>query len=74
MRPVRRTRTRDLGQGVDPKYRLVVSPRLREEFGNGEQFYARASSKERIAVPTRRSDRPNTEFLEWHMEEIFLAS
>ncbi len=60
--------------GVDPKYRFVVSPRLREEFDNGEEFYARASSKELIAVPTRRSDRPNTEFLEWHMEEIFLAS
>src|SRR6185312_11100885 len=27
---------------VDTRYRLQVSPRLRSEFGNGEQFYARA--------------------------------
>jgi putative restriction endonuclease len=59
---------------VDPKFRLVASPRLRKEFGNGEEFYARASSKEPIAVPRRRVDRPNKEFLEWHIEEVFLAS
>lgn len=28
--------------GVDTHYRLRVSPRIRDEFGNGEQFYARA--------------------------------
>jgi putative restriction endonuclease len=58
--------------GVDPKHRLLVSPRLREEFGNGEQFYARAG--EPIAVPERRSDRPNREFLEWHLDEVFKAA
>jgi putative restriction endonuclease len=58
--------------GVDPNYRLHVSPRLREEFGNGEQFYARAGQP--IALPTRRADRPQGEFLEWHIDEIFKAS
>lgn len=58
--------------GVDPKYRLLVSPRLREEFGNGEQFYARAG--EQIAVPQRSGDRPNREFLEWHLDEVFRAA
>lgn len=60
--------------GVDPKYRLMVSPRLRDEFGNGEEFYSRAASRDPIAVPTRRSDRPNRDFLEWHLDEVFLAS
>ena len=60
--------------GVDPNHRLVVSPRLREEFGNGEEFYARAASRELITVPPRRVDRPHKEFLEWHMDEVFLAS
>jgi putative restriction endonuclease len=60
--------------GIDPKHRLVVSPRLRDEFGNGEDFYSRAASKDPIAVPARRVDRPNEEFLEWHMDEVFLAS
>jgi putative restriction endonuclease len=58
--------------GVDPKHRLLVSPRLREEFGNGEQFYARAG--EPIAVPERVVDRPNREFLEWHLDEVFKAA
>ncbi len=58
--------------GDDPKHRLLVSPRLREEFGNGEQFYTRVGRT--IAVPEHRTDRPNREFLEWHLDTIFEAS
>lgn len=58
--------------GVDPRYRLVVSPRLREEFGNGDQFYAKAGQV--IDLPARRADRPHREFLEWHLDEVFKAS
>jgi putative restriction endonuclease len=58
--------------GVDTKHRLLVSPRLRHDFGNGEQLYARAG--EHIAVPERRPDRPNAEFLEWHLDEVFQPS
>src|SRR5262249_23637310 len=60
--------------GVDPKFRLMVSPRLREEFGNGDEFYARAALGDPITVPSRRADRPNKDFLEWHLDEVFLAS
>lgn len=60
--------------GVDPKYRLQVSRRLRDEFGNGEEFYQRAESRDPIAVPDRGIDRPNREFLEWHMDEVFRAN
>lgn len=60
--------------GISPKHRLYVSPRLRQEFGNGEEFYRRATSKEPIVVPDRRADRPNRDFLEWHLDEVFLAS
>jgi len=58
--------------GVDPSYRLLVSPRLREDFGNGEQFYARAGQV--IDLPERRADRPQHDFLEWHLDEVFKAS
>ncbi len=50
---------------VDTRHRLLVSPRLRDEFGNGEQFYARAGQT--IALPERRLDRPRQEFLQWHL-------
>jgi putative restriction endonuclease len=58
--------------GVDPKHRLLVSPRLRSEFGNGDQFYAKAGDQ--IALPERRSDRPRAEFLEWHLDTVFKAA
>lgn len=55
--------------GVDPWYRLLVSPRLREEFQNGEQFYAMAGQV--VSVPERSADRPGRTFLEWHLDEVF---
>lgn len=58
--------------GVDPRYRLLVSPRLREDFGNGDQFYARAGQL--IELPERRIDQPSREYLEWHLDEVFRAS
>jgi len=57
---------------VDAGHRLVVSPRLRADFGNGEEFYAKAGQV--IALPDRRPDRPAREFLEWHLEKVFKAS
>ena len=60
----------DLGYiAVDTRYRLLTSPRLREEFGNGEQFYCRAGQP--INLPPRRLDRPGREFLEWHLDQKF---
>ena len=58
--------------GVDPAYRLRVSPRLREDFGNGDRFYVQAGQV--VALPERRPDRPQREFLEWHLDEVFKAS
>jgi putative restriction endonuclease len=58
--------------GVDPKHRLLVSPRLRNEFGNGEEFYARDGQV--IDLPDRRIDRPSSEYLEWHLDERYLSS
>jgi putative restriction endonuclease len=56
--------------GVNPDLRLLVSPRLRAEFENGEEFYARAGVA--IDVPDRKIDRPNREFLEWHADTKFM--
>lgn len=55
--------------GIDPKYRLMVSPRLRDEFGNGNEYF-QCEGKE-ILTPRRRRDRPNAEFLEWHADTVF---
>ena len=57
---------------IDDNYRLLVSPRLRGEFGNGERFYANAG--EVIELPDRKIDRPQREFLQWHIDTVFKAS
>lgn len=59
--------------GVDPKRRLHVSPALRTEFGNGEEFYVRAGT-ELMVQPSRRADRPGSEFLEWHMDTRYRSA
>ncbi len=56
---------------IDPKYRLLASPHLRE-FDNDNQYNRRIGN--RVIIPDRPQDRPNREFLEWHLEEVFLAS
>jgi putative restriction endonuclease len=58
--------------GVDSRYRLLVSPRLRADFSNGDQFYAQVGQV--IDLPERRADRPGREFLEWHLDEVFLKT
>lgn len=58
--------------GVAPDLTLHVSPRLRSEFGNGDEFYSRQGHV--IVTPREPVDRPNREFLEWHMDTIFKAS
>jgi putative restriction endonuclease len=58
--------------GVDEKFRLRVSWRLHDDFGNGEEFYDREGTN--IDVPGRRADRPNTEALTWHMDTVFLSA
>jgi putative restriction endonuclease len=58
--------------GVDPQHRLLVSPRLRADFSNGDQLYAKAGQV--IDLPEHRADRPRREFLEWHLDEVFLKA
>jgi len=53
---------------------LLVSPRLRLQWGNGEEFYARAATGEAIAEPSRKVDRPSRESLTWHADTVFLSS
>lgn len=55
----------------DHRFRLRVSPALRERFGNGDWLYAREGTL--VNVPSRRVDQPAKEFLEWHNESVFVG-
>ncbi len=61
----------DLGYlGINERYELQVSRRLREEWGNGREFYDRAGQP--IRIPDTRANRPDRRAIEWHMDTIFL--
>ena len=55
--------------GIDTHWRLRVSPLLRENWGNGDEFYAREG--EIISLPEKKVDRPSKDAVEFHMDEIF---
>lgn len=55
--------------GVDTDYCLRVSPRIRRDFGNGDELYERDGLP--ISVPSLVANRPSREALEWHLETVF---
>lgn len=54
---------------ISPEKKLMVSTRLREEFGNGNYFYAMEGKS--IALPERQVDQPGNSFLAWHLDTVF---
>lgn len=55
---------------IDEKYRIVVSPRIKDEYGNGREYYA-YHGKNLIVLPDRIDQRPAADFLNWHNQSIF---
>ncbi len=56
---------------VTKDLRVEVSPRIRQEFSNGKDYYA-LHGQELKAVPKAAENRPAPEFLEWH-NNLFLG-
>jgi putative restriction endonuclease len=56
---------------VNPELRVEVSPRIREEFSNGREYYA-LHGKPLVATPSNILDRPSDEFLDWHNQNVFV--
>jgi putative restriction endonuclease len=52
--------------------RVEVSRRIKEDFDNGEQYYALHGEALRV-VPRRPSERPSVDFIRWHNENRFLG-
>ena len=55
---------------VTPEYRFRVSGRLRDDYANGQAYYALQDRP--IAVPANAGWRPSREALAWHGEQRFL--
>jgi putative restriction endonuclease len=55
---------------VTPSYEFRASNRLRDEFDNGEEYFAMQGRN--LWLPPANTDRPSFEFLEWHNDVMFL--
>ncbi len=57
---------------VDEDLRIEISKRIKEDYGNGREYYA-LHGKELAIVPSSLQERPAREYLRWHNENVFLA-
>jgi len=57
---------------VDKNLSVNVSKRIKEDFGNGKEYYIHHGSK-LIILPERKEQIPNVQYLEWHNENVYLG-
>ena len=57
---------------IDEDYRIDVSKRLHEDYGNGRDYYKYHGQK-LLVLPERKIELPSKDYLRWHNENVFLA-
>ncbi len=57
---------------VDTDYRIDVSRRLNEDYGNGKDYY-KYHGQQLLVLPHNIQEMPSKEMLEWHNENVFLG-
>ena len=55
---------------ITPAHRLEVSHRLREDYSNGRSYYPLHGAT--VEVPTAPELQPDTAYLRWHNERVYL--
>jgi Predicted restriction endonuclease len=53
-------------------YRVEVSKRIKEDFGNGQEYYA-LHGKRLLILPENIDEQPSKEFIEWHNEKVYVS-
>jgi len=57
---------------VDEDRRIHVSQRIKEEFGNGKEYYA-LNGRSLMMLPEKEEERPSREFLLWHNSNRYVG-
>ncbi len=57
---------------INPELHIEISKRIKEDYGNGREYYA-LHGKKLAEIPERDNDRPSSQFLQWHNENVYLA-
>lgn len=55
---------------VNEDLQIEVSKRIKEDYGNGRDYYA-FHGRKLIEMPDNAVDRPSTEFIRWHNENVY---
>lgn len=55
---------------ITDDYKIEVSRRLNEDFGNGKDYYKHHGEK-LLILPEKEIQRPSREFIEWHNEHVY---
>lgn len=55
---------------ITDDYKIEVSRRLNEDFGNGKDYYKHHGEK-LLILPEKEVQRPSREFIEWHNEHVY---
>jgi len=57
---------------IDKSFNVEVSHRIKEDFGNGKEYYAHHGSK-LLILPERKNQLPDPCYLEWHNQNVYLG-
>lgn len=57
---------------IDKSLTVEVSQRIKEDFGNGREYYAHHGSK-LLILPERRDQLPDPFYLEWHNQNVYVG-
>lgn len=57
---------------ITTDFRIDVSKRLHDDYGNGKEYY-KYHGQSLLVLPDRIDQRPAREYLEWHNENVFLG-
>jgi putative restriction endonuclease len=56
---------------ITPQGQFRASRRLKTDYDNGEPYYA--FEKASVALPAVKSERPSSEFLQWHNDAVYMG-
>ena len=55
---------------IDEDYRIDVSKRLYEDYGNGRDYY-KYHGQQILILPDQTVQRPDPRFIQWHNEHVY---
>jgi putative restriction endonuclease len=57
---------------ITEDYKIVVSKRIKEDYGNGREYY-RMHGKPLLVLPRSELKFPSKEFINWHNENVYVS-